>query len=162
MTVPPGARTGDRGETLIELVVAVAIMGVAVVALVGGLGTAILMSDVHRKQAVAGANVRAFAEAVAASVAASPSGYVVNCADPRGPYAASFTPDAGYAAEVLVVRYLTTGNAFVDTCVGDDIGVQRVTLRVRSNDGRAVETLDVIVRKPCRPTTEFPLDAPCT
>ena len=56
----------DTGETLVELIIAVAIMGIAVVAIVGGMATFILMSDVHRKQASAGANVRNYAEAVKA------------------------------------------------------------------------------------------------
>src|SRR5665648_518952 len=67
-----GARvsSNDRGETLIELIIAVAIMGITVVALVGGIATTILMSDVHRKQATAGSYVRSYAEAVQTYVAA--------------------------------------------------------------------------------------------
>src|SRR5664279_767957 len=60
----------DEGETLIELIIAVAIMGIAVVAIVGGIATAIFMSDIHRKQATAGAYVRNYAEAVETYVAA--------------------------------------------------------------------------------------------
>ena len=43
----------DRGESLIELLVAVVILGTAVVAVVGGLGTALMMSTLQRKQAEA-------------------------------------------------------------------------------------------------------------
>ncbi len=80
----------DRGETLLELVVAVAIMAVAVVAIVGGMSTSIMVSDIHRKQARAGAAARDYAEAAVTWVAG-------------GHYDASATPryDAttvGYAA----------------------------------------------------------------
>jgi prepilin-type N-terminal cleavage/methylation domain-containing protein len=41
----------DAGETLIEVVIAIAIMGIAFVALMGGMLTAISLSALHRKQA---------------------------------------------------------------------------------------------------------------
>jgi len=50
--------TGERGETLLELVVAVTIMGLAVAAIVGGMATSIMMSDIHRQEARAGAAAR--------------------------------------------------------------------------------------------------------
>ncbi|MDQ1740524.1 MAG: hypothetical protein QOE53_2176, partial [Pseudonocardiales bacterium] len=54
----------DRGETLLELLIALAIMSIAVVAIVGGLVAGIAMSDIHRKQSTAGAAVRDYAENV--------------------------------------------------------------------------------------------------
>jgi type II secretory pathway pseudopilin PulG len=145
---------------LIELLVAVMIMGVAVVALVGGLGTSIRISDIHRKQAAAGAYVRAYAEAIENTISASPSAYVA-CAD-AGTYASAFAiADPTYAAQITAVKYWS-GTGFADTCtVATDSGVQRVSLSVASSDGSANETLDVIVRKPCRPVSYFPLDPPC-
>ena len=49
----------ERGESLLELMISVTILGVAVVAVVAGLGTAVLVSDAHRKQATAGAEIAA-------------------------------------------------------------------------------------------------------
>ena len=62
--MPTRARPGsnDTGETLIELIMAVAIMGITIVAIVGGIATSILMSDIHRKQTTAGASVRNYAD----------------------------------------------------------------------------------------------------
>jgi type II secretory pathway pseudopilin PulG len=109
-----GAPAADRGETLLELLVSVLIMGVAVVALVGGLGTAIRVSDIHRKQANAGAYVRSYAEAIETAVAASPSAYV-ECAGPAA-YESAFTPgDPTYAASVVDVTYWD-GSGFSDSC----------------------------------------------
>jgi hypothetical protein len=55
------------------------------------------------------------------------------------------------------------------TCpAAGDAGVQRVSLRVYTDDDRASETLDIILRKPCRPPADPPLDPtvvkddPCT
>lgn len=154
----------DRGETLVELLVTLSIMGIAVVALVGGIAASIRMSDIHRKQAAAGAFVRAYAEALETSVAAHPSGYDLVCtgATTYGS-GAIFTPsDPSYAASVNGVAYWN-GTTFVATCTpGSDPGVQRVSLQVSSADGRAVEKLDVVLRRPCRPAVDgFSADPTC-
>jgi type II secretory pathway pseudopilin PulG len=141
-----GRWSNDRGESLIELLFAIAIMSTAVVALLAGLATAIVVSDMHRKQASAGAQVRTFAEAVEKAVHNSPSAYV-DCATPTV-YESEFTAEPGYAGSVVEVRYWT-GSAFSGSC-GTDQGVQRVTVRVASADNRAVETIVLIIRKPCR------------
>jgi hypothetical protein len=145
----------DRGESLVELLVAIAIMSTAVVALLAGLATAVAISGTHRKQAAAGAQVRTFAEAVERAVNNSPSAYV-DCAG-EAAYESVFTAEPGYARRVVDVWYWrpsspfdpTNPGAFVDRCTTDS-GVQRVTLQVSSNDNRATETVDVIIRKPCR------------
>src|SRR5262245_52062892 len=142
---------GDRGETLVELLVAVMIMTTAVLVLAGGIAATIRFSDVHRKQAAAGAYLRSFAETVQNAIAATPTGYAP-CAT-TVTYAPLFsTGTPSYVAEVVTVAYWS-GSAFGSTCgAATDVGVQRLTLRVRSADGAASESLDVIVRKPCRST----------
>jgi Tfp pilus assembly protein PilV len=149
----------DRGETLIELLVAVVIMGTGVVAIVGGLGTAIMMSDIHRKQATIAEDLNAFAAAIEGAVATSP-GYI-DCATDSGgarPYP-SYTPGPGYQANIPQVRYWDgTTSTFTTSCtVGNDHGVQLVTLHVWSNDDRVDRSMDIVIRKPCRPA-----DASCT
>jgi len=138
----------DGGESLIELLVAVIIMGTAVVAVVGGLGTAIMMTDVHRKQAAVAAHVKIFAANIESAIAATPTGYV-DCAT-RDSYP-DYSPGPPYDAEVMDVLYWN-GSSFVAACASRDTGVQLVRLRVWSIDGRADQTVDVIIRKPCRPT----------
>jgi type II secretory pathway pseudopilin PulG len=135
----------DRGESLIELLVALTLLGLAVVAIVSALGASILMSDIHRKQATAGAEVRSFAEKIESVVATGSGGYVA-CAG-TGTYAGAYTVPAGYTKAVTLVRYWT-GSAWSATC-GSDIGLQKLTLQISSSDGRAAETLDVVIRKPC-------------
>jgi prepilin-type N-terminal cleavage/methylation domain-containing protein len=135
-----GEPRADRGETLLELLVALAIMSVAVVALVGGLGTSVVMSDIHRKQATAGMILRNYAEAVTATVDAG--GYPTGCAPP----ATAFTAPSGFKATVVSMQYWT-GSGWT-TCAGDT-GLLQLKLQVASLDSRAVEKLVIEVRKPC-------------
>jgi type II secretory pathway pseudopilin PulG len=44
---------GDRGESLLELIVAILILGTCVVAIGTGIALSIKISDVHRGQAIA-------------------------------------------------------------------------------------------------------------
>lgn len=136
---------GDRGETLLELLIAVAIMGVAVLAIVGGIGVGVVMSDVHRKQATAGTAVRDFGEAVENQVMAG--GYVPCAAPAKYAAPAGFSAPTGFTSSVSAVRYWSSG-AWASTC-GTDSGLQQVTVQVASTDGRASEQLAVVVRRNC-------------
>jgi type II secretory pathway pseudopilin PulG len=134
--------SNDEGETLIELVIAVAITGISVVAIVGGIATSILMSDIHRKQATSGAYVRDYAEAVVGHYDPSASPDYV-------PLAVGFTAPTGFNAAVTSVKCwkVTSGIGEFSDCTATN-AVQQVTLKVASTDSRASESLVVVVRKP--------------
>ncbi len=125
----------DQGETLIELIIAIAIMSIAVVAIVSGIVTTILMSDVHRKQTTAGAIARSDAELLVAS------GYEPSC---------NYVPPASPGFNVTIDRkfYWDSTAAptptFVSGCA--DTGLHKVTIKVSSTDVRATEYVDVIIR----------------
>lgn len=144
--------TGDSGETLLELLIALVIMSIAVVAVVGGLLSFITVSDIHRKQATAGAGVRDYAEATEKYVAVT--GYSA-CATPAS-YAAvtvGYLAPAGYSASPVTVRYWT-GSAWTATCTaGSDTGLQQVSLQVASTDTRAIEQAVIVLRNPCGTAT---------
>ncbi|MFF1822382.1 type II secretion system protein [Kribbella sp. NPDC058245] len=135
----------ERGESLLELVVAIALMGVAIVAVMAGLTTTVLMSDTQRKEATAVATVRNYAEALQNYVA---NGHYMACATT---YAVpGFAVPEGFTAKVVSgsVQYWT-GALWLPLCLPDR-GLQRVRVAVASTDGRAAQTLDVVLRKPCR------------
>jgi prepilin-type N-terminal cleavage/methylation domain-containing protein len=137
----------ERGETLVEMLLAVAIMGIAAVALMAGLTTSVLMSDIHRKQATAGTTVRDYAEALQKYVAEGH--YVDGCGSPA-PYAlGAFADPAGFQHSVVAgsIRYWN-GTAWQSSCTTDK-GLQKLTVKVASADGRASEQLVVVLRKPC-------------
>jgi type II secretory pathway pseudopilin PulG len=140
----------DRGDTLVELLVSIAIMGIAGVAIFGALLTSVKVSDYHRKQASAGAYVHNFAEALTTFVA---TGYK-QCATKTDytPATLSYTAPAGFTASTTSVAYwIISSSTWVTTgCTSsNDSGVQQVSIQVASNDGRATESLQVVVRQPC-------------
>jgi len=136
----------ERGETLIELLVALTILGIALVAIIGAVAASITMSDVHRKQATAGAGVRNYAEQVENYVAGT--GYSACAA--ASAYAAGtvgYAAPAGYTASPVSIRYWS-GSAWSASC-GTDTGLQQLTVAVSSSDTRASEKLVLVLRKPC-------------
>jgi type II secretory pathway pseudopilin PulG len=142
--------SGDRGETLLELVIALTVMAIAVVAIVGGAITTITTSDLHRKQTTAGAAVRDYAETLETFVGGT--GYA-SCATTSGyrPAAVGFTgyDSSNYTASVAGVQYWIGGSWTASCTAATDSGLQQLRLQVASTDTRAVEQLVVVVRKPC-------------
>jgi len=143
----------DKGETLLELMIAVAIMGIVVVAIVGGISTSIMLSDIHRKQATAGAYVRNYAETVVAYVAAgtpaSKANFLAGSSPDYSPSTVGFTaPAGGFVASVSSVWCWDDGSKKSMSSCAAASAVQQVTLNIASSDSRASETLLVIVRKP--------------
>ena len=135
---------GDRGESLIELLVTVVIVSTAVVAVVGGLVTALMMSTLYRKQAEAAEHLSNYA----ALIESSPYDECPGVSYP------TYNPGvgSGYTADPPAVQF-RSGSSFVSSCpAGGDTGIQQVTLWVRSTDGRVNESRTIIIRKPCRPT----------
>jgi len=133
----------ESGETLLELLIALVIMSIAVVAIVGALAASIKVSDVHRKQTTAGTAARSYAEVVKNNAV---SGYVA-CASASA-YTTGFpAAPTGFSTPVAQIKYWT-GTTWSGTCTTDS-GLQQVTLTVASNDGRATERVVLVIRKPC-------------
>lgn len=142
-----GGQSDERGETLIEILVAVLVLGLTVTAIMGGLLTSVTFSDMHRKQATGGADARAYGEVVSRFVAGN---NYVECGGPSayGPATVGFAAPAGFTAVVASVEYWNaTSRTFSGTCTSS--GLERVTVQVASADGRATERAVVVVRKPC-------------
>jgi type II secretory pathway pseudopilin PulG len=132
------AVVGDEGATLIESLVAVSILGLAFTGIIGGMYTSVTTSDIDRKQAAAAAHLSSYAEAVKADA------YVACATTYPG---ASFTAPPGFSKGAVTVRYWdAAGGTFVATC-GTDPGLQRVTLTVVSDDGRATADIHVAKRR---------------
>src|SRR5687768_10250548 len=76
----------EAGFSLVEVLVTVAIIGITFAVFVGGMGTSIVVSDRHRKQAVAHAGIRNFAEAVKAAP------FSTDCPNIAAKYLSAYSP----------------------------------------------------------------------
>ncbi|WP_051247339.1 type IV pilus modification PilV family protein [Nocardioides halotolerans] len=145
------AGRSDDGATLVETLVAVVILGIAAVAILGGLQLSVMASDIHRKQTSDGALVRGYAEAIEQHLDVTAN--YVRCAGANAysPAVVGYPVPAGHTAQQAAAQPLSGDGSVATsgTCPTRDQGVQRLRLTVSSADGRAVETLTVVVRRSC-------------
>lgn len=128
-------RPSEAGATLIEILVTVMILGVAFVAFLGGMGTSIMSSDLHRRQAEGETLIRRYAEFVKAQpyAAACPASYS----------SAGFSPvPSGFTVAPPTVAYRDTAGGSACSVTASHI----VTVGVDSTDGRVTERLEVVKR----------------
>lgn len=138
---PGGA--DDGGYTLVELLLAVAVLGLGVLTVVGGMMTSILVSDLGRRSAEGQSAVRAYAEAVANDTYAA-------CATTYP--ASGFSVPSGYTTTLTVTYWDPSASSFMTTCPATDAGLQRIRLTVSATDGRGSEALSIAKRR--RPAGE--------
>lgn len=140
----------DQGESLVELLVTLLVLGLAGVAITLGLTLSAKVSDTTRKESNASAILRDYAESLQASVAGG--GYTSG----NGLYAAFSVPAAysGYTATNTSKLCWSQSLTSWGSC-STDIGVQQLTLQGQSPDGRAIEKLVIIVRRICTTSAEL-------
>ena len=160
MPTPPAPQRDDRGETLIELVVAVAILGIGAVAILGGLMMSIRTSVMHRNDATGGTYVRSFAEAIQTDV--DTNGYKI-CANAASGYAGVAVPEMppGYTKTVTAVQ--SWNGSSWGACTAD--GIQRLDLKVTTTgdtEHKANQTLTVVLRQPCNGSATAAGANPCS
>lgn len=139
----------EDGFSLAEILVTVVIVGITFTALLGGLATAITVSDYHRKQATADSLARDAAEWVKDSVSTVYS----PCAGTGSYSLAGVATPSDYTIAVTSVEYWNGvvpstsaySPVFLGTCTTDQ-GLQRITITASSADGRAVETVQITKR----------------
>jgi Tfp pilus assembly protein PilV len=138
---------GEAGTTLVEVLITVAILGIAVVSIVGGMGTSIIGADYHRKQAQAHTVLVSAADSVK-SQSANP--YQACATAAAYAPATGVTLPAGWTAAAVTVRSVTywNGSAFTASCPASDTKLQLVTIQVATPDSRATESVSVVKRNP--------------
>jgi type II secretory pathway pseudopilin PulG len=125
----------EAGETLAELLVALAILGIAIVVIVGGLGNAIFASNVHRNYATAGTVARNAAE----TLKDRKLGW-----DAAGGYT---IPDSnGFSVTVLAQCWTADSSpATFNPCPNGDAGLQQ--LKVTATGKGVSESVTVLKRR---------------
>jgi hypothetical protein len=147
----------DQGETLVEVLVAVVILGLAGVAVLAGMALAAKASDIHRKETTGGAQVRTWAEDIQSYVTNDPTKYA-GCATQSTAYlgpAVSFATPSAFKTPSYTVQSIiqnATGQVTNVAC-GSDVGLQLITLTLASTDAKATEKLTFILRRPCDPNS---------
>jgi type II secretory pathway pseudopilin PulG len=140
------------GETLVETLVTVAIMGIAAGALLDGMMIAVGTSQVHRSHEQAQVVLRNWAESVGTMT------YLTCPSAVLGNFPAAPTPlPSGFSVSIPTVQYWNgTTNSFDSDrtrCqASGDGGLQKITLRVTvpaSLQPGFNADLSVILRKPC-------------
>jgi prepilin-type N-terminal cleavage/methylation domain-containing protein len=138
-------RGSDRGVTLLELLITMALMSLAFAAVLGGMGVFLRAASTQRSVASLDAGIRTYAEALMVAP-------YTNCADSvtyegamRGVLAQiSRDADADVAATVAVAYWDGNIPAVFGAQCATDLGVQQLTIRLRAADG---VTADLVVGK---------------
>ncbi|HWJ66051.1 MAG TPA: type II secretion system protein [Nocardioides sp.] len=149
----------ERGESLVEIMVAVVILGIAAVAMLSGLWMSVKASTQNRNEATGGAYVRSFAEAIQNHIDAT--GYAA-CGSAVATYQGVSVPDLppGYTKSVASPQ--SWAGSGWGACTAS--GIQRVELTVTSDGDathRVAETLTVILRRPCNGPATTAASDPC-
>jgi prepilin-type N-terminal cleavage/methylation domain-containing protein len=134
----------DRGDTLIEVLVAVTILGIAFVAVLAGLATSINLSDRHRAQTSAGIVVVSAADSVKnQAYVACPSATTASYSASSGVILPARWTTANLAITAIKFR---NGTAWSATCPGTDQNVQLITITATAPRG-GTESIDVVKRR---------------
>ena len=137
---------GESGDTLVEVLMAVVIMGIAFVGLLAGLGTAIRLSATHRGQSSADVVLVSAAESVKSQTYVPCPGLTTSSYNPT----LGVTLPSGWSSSNVAITSVKgwNGSAFA-TCPATDAKLELITIRATSPDNQAsVEQVDVVKRNP--------------
>jgi type II secretory pathway pseudopilin PulG len=140
------ARDREGGETLIELLVALAIMGIAIVVLLGGMTTSLTTSSEHRTHADAEV---VLVDAIESLKDQARNPYVPCATGSSYSATSGVSLPAGWTAATVnySVSYWDGANAFVGSCAADN-KLQKLTVTVTDPSSKVVESLSTYKRNP--------------
>ena len=145
----------DRGETLIEVLIAIAIIGITAAALFGGISAGIFSSTIHRHQTIAGTILESAGETLA-NISFNP---YVNCAttgsyNPEGGFT-NEVPSGGWSVSITQVEWWS-GSSFIpstspncpDTTSDGFLHLQLIDISVYGPGGQTIQSRSYIKRGP--------------
>ena len=132
---------GERGESLVELLITITIMATAVISLIAGIAVASDSSGEQKQQTAVSLVLHDYAEAIMAG------SYPGGCGLPTFTY----TAPAGYTVDPPTATGWYDGTSspspptsFATTCPGASATAVRLSLHAHSNDQRADQTLEIV------------------
>jgi type II secretory pathway pseudopilin PulG len=162
---------GERGETLIEVVASVAILGIAVTAVLGSVMASVLASQRDQSNTDGQVRLRNWGESLRAALGPMPACPTI--ADLPSRPADTTTVQYFYGPAVAgpgnpAIKYWNNATSAWDATCTNDTGVEAVLLRVTVTPPKSPSydrTLWVALRRPCRvppPPTSVPAGVfPC-
>lgn len=163
---PADRRRSEAGDTLIEVLLALVVLGLASVALLAAFGTTISSSAEHRSLATMDTVLRSASQEAVSQVEHQSSALFASCggAGPSGPGQVNFTLPAGYTAVVASVQYWnasatpaafnppsTWGGTSFSACI--PYAPQLLTITVTSASGTSSSISSVVDDPGARPVT---------
>lgn len=137
----------DAGDTLVEIVVALAILGVTAVAVMGAMTSTNVGAGVAAGLAGSETAIRKAAEQTLLAETYVP------CTTSTSP-TYTFSPPAGYSASAVGVKYWDGtfgGGSYVSACPTIDRGAQQLTITLTNTTGRTTpQPVSVVLRNPSR------------
>lgn len=142
----------EAGLTMIELLVTVAIIGIAFVVIVGGLSTAILGSDLQRRQASADTVLRDLADAIRDDDVAPYQDCASTYSIPPGTIPIGFTAAVPTVEAYWVADASTPPDAakdhFATSCSVPDAGIQLLRISVTPDVRGTTQSVQIVKRRP--------------
>lgn len=145
MTVREGRRRADQGDTLIEVMIAVAILAIAGVALIGSVLTSITASSEHRFLTLNDVYIKSYSDAAIQQIERASSPLFSDCASTYSLVKPSDIP-SNYPIVISSIEYWT-GSAWGTSCTPGSDQAQLITVQVQSPT-QIVTTLSFAVRDP--------------
>jgi len=134
----------ESGFSLLEVVMAVAIIGIGFVALLGAMATSVKASGLARTQAVAELEVRRYAELISAATWSSTATYPVPSGVPSADAVASpFNLVVDTSVPAPICRDAVGS---VLSCSSSGVQTQTITVGIRATDNKVQESVQVVKR----------------
>jgi len=137
-----GEQRSEAGDTLLEVLIALVVLGVASVALLVSFATSISASSTYRDVATLDSVLRTASEEVITQIQQQPAAMFASCG---GAANVTFSLPTGYTAAITAVEYWT-GSSFGTACVPN--AQQWITLSVTQTQNHRNATNNFIVDDP--------------
>jgi type II secretory pathway pseudopilin PulG len=147
-------RREESGETLIETVVATALLGIVGIGIIGAIASVLISTDIDRRISRGETVLRSYVAAIQASPYRACAG--------SGAYPETYTRPTGFDASITGVEYWDgTGPKAVPgsgvlpfgASCGQDHGLQRITVTVTSSGARSTTESATFVKRGTVPAT---------